>query len=149
MWCAFSVLVRVKMGADTAVRISTESPFLSALAHFHSCRETGRCIDPLKTNIVPNPEGRGRGFCDATMEPRHATFKIRSVQTSVAFDYGPAVDAMAHYREELERLLRECGNRTPLHREAPAVIADIDGLSKLLPDGGDQVVPNRRLHSIP
>ena len=52
---------------------------------------------------------------------------------SVSFDYGPVIEAMARCREEVERLTLEYGNRTPVRREAEAVLADLDGLGKLLP----------------
>jgi hypothetical protein len=67
---------------------------------------------------------------------------------AVSYDYEPLIGALAECRAEVERLVRECGNRTPLSREAQAVIADIDGLAKLLPEGAaSRVSPPRALHS--
>jgi hypothetical protein len=69
---------------------------------------------------------------------------------AVSYDYGPLIVAIAACREEIEKLTRECGNRTPLYREAQAALVDIDGLAKLLPDDvAGRVTPVRRLHSTP
>ena len=68
----------------------------------------------------------------------------------VNYDYGPVVDALALCRERVTLLIRECGDRLPMRREAEAVIHDIDALAKLLPEGAaDQVIPNQQLHSTP
>jgi hypothetical protein len=64
-------------------------------------------------------------------------YPVALVATSLAACWEPA-----------DKKTRECGNRTPVHREAQAAIVDIDKLAKILPDGSsDRVVPVQPLHS--
>lgn len=62
---------------------------------------------------------------------------------SPAYNYEPVIEAMAACREQVLKLSRECGNRTPLQSEATAVLADLEGLAKLLPveDAVERVSP--------
>jgi len=56
-------------------------------------------------------------------------------------------EAMATCRDQVERLSRECGERTPIRYEAEAVIMDIDALGRLLPEGAaDRITPKTPLH---
>jgi len=58
------------------------------------------------------------------------------------------IAALARCREEVVRLQRECGYRTPLHHECQAVVMDVDALAKLLPgDATERVIPAQHLHS--
>ena len=68
----------------------------------------------------------------------------------VGYNYEPLIEALARCREEALRLKRECGDRTPIHHEAQAVIFDVDALAKLLPAGAaERVIPPQQLHSTP
>ena len=65
----------------------------------------------------------------------------------VGYNYEPLIEALARCREEVVRLQRECGNRTPIHHEAQAVIFDVEALAKLLPAGAaERVIPSNALH---
>ena len=69
-------------------------------------------------------------------------------QPPVSYNYEPLIETLARCREEVERLMRECGDRTPLRHQAQAVILDVEALGRLLPDGAaERIVPARPLHS--
>lgn len=77
---------------------------------------------------------------------RNTAFKI----PPITYDYDPLIKALARCREEVVRLQRECGYRTPIHHETQAVIMDVDALAKLLPSGAaEQVIPTQHLPSTP
>ena len=67
---------------------------------------------------------------------------------SIAYDYEPLIAALARCREEVVRLQRECGYRTPLNHECQAVVMSVEALAKLLPGGAaDRIIPKRSLHA--
>lgn len=75
--------------------------------------------------------------------PRSVAFKT----PPVSYNYDPLIETLRRCREEVVRLQRECGNRTPLYHEAQAVIFDVEALAKLLPhDAAEKVIPSKALH---
>ena len=66
----------------------------------------------------------------------------------ITYDYERLVKALARCREEVVRLQRECGYRTPLNHECQAVVMDVEALAKLLPgDAASEVIPSQTLHA--
>jgi len=69
---------------------------------------------------------------------------------SLGHDYEPLTQALKRCREEVVRLERECGYRTPEHHQCLATVMQLDALAKLLPgDAAERVIPQIRLHGSP
>ena len=68
---------------------------------------------------------------------------------SPGHDYEPLIEALRRCREEVVRLQRECGYRTPEHHQCLATVMNVDALAKLLPGGAaERVVPGSRLQRV-
>jgi len=69
---------------------------------------------------------------------------------SPGHDYEPLTQALKRCREEVLRLQRERGYRTPEHHQCLAMVMNEDVLAKLLPgDVSEQVIPPNRIHGSP
>ena len=63
-------------------------------------------------------------------------------QPPVSYDYQPLIQSLALCRQEVERLKRECGDRTPLRHQAEAVARRCSG------PGHPEVWAPRRAHIV-